>query len=625
MPLPQTVRVLYPQVLIFILLFLSGVSAVSAQTSDFSFIDTSAMSSQGSFALSAWHNGEDVLIGFEIPPDHYLYRQHFGVSPQDMGPLRISDGKTHEDEFFGDVEVYRDKVVMASSLSLDSRGSKGPITITVDYQGCSDRGICFPPASETVKVEHRSISPSQFFLEVSEIPDYAIQKERFEPEPQQPERPSATTVSNVAPLNEEEPGYLEALKGASLPAVMGLFFLAGLALTFTPCVLPMMPILSAMIVGQSASRKRAFSLSASYVTGMAATYTLVGVLMGLFGASLNIQARLQSPVVLAVFAVIFIALALALVGAFNLQLPQSIAGKVSGWQDRVQHTGHIGSAIAGALSVLVVSPCVSAPLAGAMVFISTTGEASTGGLALLAMALGMGIPLLLVGTFGATFLPKSGPWMNQVKAVFGLMMFGIAVWLVDRILVDAFSLLAWAGFLIAVAMTLGCFDGPKQSFAGKLGKGLSVLPLVWATALILSAASGGSNPLQPLGHLNAPSVAIAATPEKAFKVTTINELDALIAAAEKPVFAHISADWCASCQVMKSRFAQPEVATLLKGFTVVEIDVTSTSADSREILDTFEAFGPPALLIYKNGSTEPNKTLHGEVEVRRLINELKRY
>ncbi len=603
-------------VLLATLLFalcLPGVSAASQ--SAFDFIQPGKLGGKAVFETQAWHNGKDVFVGFSIPEDHYLYRKHFNLEPGTLGPLRTPEGAHHSDEFFGDVEIFRNRMVIASELSTPITDETSSVDVTAHYQGCSDKGICFPPVSELLTAEYRSIAPSDFFLEVSDVPDYAVQQEVFKTSSSR-----SGIIEPPAPSGSETDSsdYLSVLKDADLATVMGLFFLAGLALTFTPCVLPMVPIMSAMIVGQSTSRSRALTLSISYVAGMAATYTTVGILMGLFGASLNIQAKMQSPVVLAVFAGIFILLAMALAGGLNVQMSPGIASRVNAWQDRAQRSGSIGIAIAGALSVLVVSPCVSAPLAGAMVFISSTGDAQSGGLALLAMAIGMGIPLILVGTFGATLLPKRGAWMNTVKSLFSLMMFATGIWLLDRILPAQLTLLAWAALLISIAMTLGMFAGPKSTFGGRVAKGASVFPMVWACALILSAASGGSNPIQPLEHfaMGSQPHAVSSAP---VEVTELAELNALVSASEKPVFVQLTADWCATCKTMESRYQAPEVAKRLKQFTVIKADVTENSTESGKLMDAFNAFGPPAVIVYRSGSEEYSKVVNGELTEPQLV------
>lgn len=603
------------------LLFGFSLTASAVASTDFDFIDTSGLQGGAEFIVDAWHDGEDVFVGFQIPAEHYLYRKHFSLSPDNFGPLRMAQGQSHSDEFFGDVEIYRDKVVVAASLPDSRIGTVSPVTLTAHYQGCSDLGICLPPASQTIDAQYRTIAPSDYFLEVSDVPGYAIQSEDFSGVSLATEPAPATTQPEVQSGFDR---FLSVLDGDSLWQSAFVFFLAGLALTFTPCVLPMIPIMSAMIVGQSASRLRSFSLSASYVFGMAVTYTAVGILMGLFGASLNVQAYMQSPFVISAFAILFILLAMALTGAFTLQMSPGLTSRITQWQDRAQNSGPLGIALAGALSVLVVSPCVSAPLVGALAFISATGDALSGGIALLSMALGMGIPLILAGTYGTSLLPRRGPWMNAVKLVFALMMLGIAVWLLDRILPDHVALLAWAGFLIAVAMGLGLFRSQASSFWQQLCRGLSLFPLIWAIALILSAASGGSSLTQPLGHL---AVASKNPVQELSSLTVYDqqELDDRIRASDKPVFVHLSADWCASCEVMEARYHEPAVASQLSRFLVIKADITETNSQSQAILSKYEAFGPPAMAIHEPGNTNANEVFHGTLEVELLASKLAKF
>jgi thiol:disulfide interchange protein DsbD len=565
------------------------------------------------FEATAWHDGEQVFVGFTIPEQHYLYRKHFAIEGDGLGPLRLPEGLAHQDEFFGKVAIFRDSVVMAASLGESAISENGSVSVRVAYQGCADFGVCYPPSDATLVAETRPLPPSDFYLGLADIPEEAASV-----------TVSTASAESSPSLSGTNTGFQALLQEASIPLVMLMFFLAGLGLTFTPCVLPMVPIMSALIVGQNPTRGRAFALSTSYVAGMAATYTAVGILMGLFGASLNLQARLQSPLVLSVFAGIFIVLALAMMGAFDVRLPAKLATRVDGWQNRAQRSGPVGIAVTGALSVLVVSPCVSAPLAGALVFISSTGDALSGGLALLAMALGMGIPLILVGTFGTTLLPKRGAWMNGVKLAFGVMMLGIAAWLLDRVLPATLALLMWAGLAVLVACVLGIFAGPQSTRWGKVRQALAVFPLAWAIALIIGAAGGGTDPLRPLERLGADAQVTAASP-----VTTVTSLEALQLIVETsrqdgvPVVAHLTADWCSSCKVMERRYAEPAVAEALAGYRRVAVDITDNGPEARDILGSCKVFGPPSLVFFRDGERLEGATLQGEVTSEALIQHLR--
>lgn len=364
----------------------------------------------------------------------------------------------------------------------------------------------------------------------------------------------------------------------------------------------MVPILSSIIVGQKPTRPRAFVLSASYVLGMASTYALVGVLMGLFGAGLNLQAHLQSAPVLVTFAVLFTLFALAMFGAFDLRVSPRLAAKIDGWQARAQQSGPAGLALAGALSVLVVSPCVTAPLAGALVFISSTGNAAMGGAVLFALGLGMGVPLLLVGTFGATLLPRSGAWMNGVKIAFGLLLLGVAIWMVERLVPPSMALLLWAALAIGSALMLGALNMNQPQGWPKARQTLGLMLLAWGIALVIGAAQGGSNPLRPLTASS--SSTDSGTPQATLAFQQVDELSALetalseAASAQQPAFVNFTADWCISCKLMeRDVFPDSNVIAALNDFRLIEVDVTKTDAQSRELLNRFNLFGPPSLLF----------------------------
>ncbi|WP_188112399.1 protein-disulfide reductase DsbD [Salinicola aestuarinus] len=415
------------------------------------------------------------------------------------------------------------------------------------------------------------------------------------------------------------------LSGGIDLVTLGLFFLAGVGLTLTPCVLPMMPILASIIVGQNASRARALTLSLSYVTGMAVTFTALGTLMGLFGASFNLQARLQSPWILVPLALLFGLFAAAMFGAFDLRLPRSLGQRIGDWQARLTRSGPGGLALTGALSVLVVSPCISAPLAGALVFISTTGDTLGGALALLALALGMGLPLVLVGGFGAHWLPRAGAWMNGIKTLFGVALLAIAIWLVARLVPAAAALVLWGVLSLGVAMALGALDTRTPNGWPRVRQTLGWLALAWGVALVWGGAQGNQDPLRPLASSAGPSN--AAGHELAFEtVTTPAQLDHALRSASddgRPVMVDVSADWCISCQVMERRvFPAPEVADQLAGFTLVRADVTADSDASRALLSRYDLFGPPGLLFFVDGQELRDARIQGEVGASALADHL---
>ena len=562
------------------------------------------------FQPAAWHDGETLYVGVEVTPEHYLYRHQLAVTSDvvSLGEPEIPEGEFTNDEFMGDAYVFRDTMLFEVPLE---ESFSGPLALTFTFQGCADAGLCYPP--ERVELQAPESSAPLAFSDWNGNSNAGTES-------------TNATPASTAPALQSADGRFSSLMGeASLGMTLGLFFLAGLGLTFTPCVLPMIPILSSIIVGQNPSRPRAFALSASYVVGMALTYAAVGVLMGLFGAGLNLQAHLQSTPVLIVFALLFVIFALAMFDAFQLRLPPRLAGRVDALQARAQRSGPVGLAGAGALSVLVVSPCVSAPLAGALVFISSTGDALMGGAALLALGLGMGIPLLLVGTFGTTLIPRSGAWMNGVKIAFGMLLLGVAIWLVERLLPSAVALLLWAALAIGSALALGAMSVNLPLGWPRARQAAGLLLLAWGLALVLGAASGAHDPLRPLTNLGGSSATTATAPAA---ITTVEGLDGLQRALatvsdDSPVFVHFTADWCVSCKLMERQvYPDPLVAEPLTQFTRINVDVTRTDAATRELLDHFGLFGPPSLLFFSGGEEIRQARIQGEARAGELASHL---
>lgn len=562
------------------------------------------------FQPAAWHDGETLYIGVEVTPGHYLYRHQLAVASDavSLGEPEIPTGEFTNDEFMGDVYVFRDTMLFEVPLE---ESVSGPLSLTFTFQGCADAGLCYPP--ERVELQAPESSAPMAFADWDGSGNAGTES-------------ANTSPASTAPALQSADGRFSSLMGeASLGMALGLFFLAGLGLTFTPCVLPMIPILSSIIVGQNPSRPRAFALSASYVGGMALTYAAVGVLMGLFGAGLNLQAHLQSAPVLIVFALLFVIFALAMFDAFQLRLPPRLAGRVDALQARAQRSGPAGLAAAGALSVLVVSPCVSAPLAGALVFISSTGDALMGGAALLALGLGMGVPLLLVGTFGTTLMPRSGAWMNGVKIAFGILLLGVAIWLVERLLPSAVALLMWAALAIGSALALGAMSVNLPQGWPRARQAAGLLLLAWGLALVLGAASGAHDPLRPLANLGGSSAATAPPPAAITTVEGLDELQRALATVsdDSPAFVHFTADWCVSCKLMERQvYPDPRVAEPLARFTRINVDVTRTDAATRELLDHFGLFGPPSLLFFANGEEIRQARIQGEIRADELAGHL---
>ena len=512
-----------------------------------------------------------------VPTDGYYLYQHrfaFKTDPADitLGPVQLPPGEPKHDEYFGDVQVYHGIVDVDVPRPADAQRA---FTLVVTYQGCADKGLCYPPETVRLNIEGT---------------------------------PAASVDTSSAPAS------------AWSWRELAIFFLAGLGLTFTPCVLPMLPILSGVVLRGQVGGWRGFSLSLAYVLPMAACFALLGALMGLFGAQLNLQARLQSAWVLVPFALFFAVFALAMFGVFELKLPRAISNRLDRVANNTQGGSLWGAAVLGVVSSLLVSPCVSAPLAGALLYISASGDALGGSLKLLVLGLGMGTPLVLVATGGAAWLPKSGPWLVTVKNTIGVLLLGLAVGLLSRVLPGPATLLL-IGFLAAgVSLFLGtlefAFKSPRQRLAQLLGLFL----LLYALFCWYGALSGQGDPLKPLA-----SPAPVILGERADTTTrpwqTVNtpaQLDAALAeakAAGQPVLLDWYADWCISCKVIEHEVLNnPRVLDLLSGYRLVRFDITASNPEQRTLLDRYQLFGPPALMFFgKNGSEISDQRVIGEI------------
>lgn len=613
------------QNLMIVVVFLLGLLPLSAHAQWFSSSSNQDdfLPVMEAFQPAAWHNGDTLYIGLDIADTYYLYRHQFAVTSQTqevtLSEPIIPQGTFTNDEFMGDVYVFRDQLVF--EVPLDAPYA-GPFDVELTFQGCADAGLCYPPERTNLQASETA-PPSQFanWQNSEAAASETASAETTNAETATSQTASSPTSSFSAPQSEDS-RFRALISDASLPLALGLFFIAGLGLTFTPCVLPMIPILSSIVVGQNPTRPRAFALSLSYVLGMALTYALVGVLMGLFGAGLNLQAHLQSAPVLIAFALLFTLFALAMFGAFNLNLSPRFANRIDAWQARAQRSGPAGLALAGALSVLVVSPCVTAPLAGALVFISSTGDAVMGGAVLFALGMGMGVPLLLVGTFGATLLPRSGAWMNGVKIGFGLLLLGVAIWMVERLVAAPIALLLWAGLAIGSALALGALNFNQPQGWPRARQTLGIMLLAWGLLLVIGAAQGGSNPLRPLTMASSNTNQAQAEALSFLEVDTLTGLQEAVTQAKganQPVFVHFTADWCISCKLMeRDVYPDPRVSTALSGYTLIAADVTQTDRQSRELLDQFNLFGPPSLLFFHNGNEITDARIQGEVTAEQL-------
>ncbi|CAD5107681.1 protein-disulfide reductase DsbD [Zestomonas carbonaria] len=514
---------------------------------------------------------QSVKLRFVAADGYYLYRHRFQfrVEPADLaaGDAQLPPGEEKTDQYFGDVEVYYG--VLDVELPLDNPYEL-PYSLHVTYQGCADKGLCYPPETERLDIGD---------------------------------------VAGTPPAGET---------GWSWHA-LALFFLAGLGLTFTPCVLPMLPILSGVVLRGKIGGLRGLSLSLAYVLPMAACFAALGALMGVFGAELNLQARLQSPWVLVPFAAFFVLFALAMFGLYELRLPRLISEPLDRLAGKAEGGSLWGAALLGVLSSLLVSPCVSAPLAGALLYISASGDALGGGLKLFALGLGMGAPLVLFATGGGALLPKSGTWLVTVRNTFGVLLLAVSVWLLERVLPGPVALALWA----LLAAGAGWFLARRGRLRLGLGRHLSllggVLLIGYALVASVGVARGGSDPLRPW----AGALAMGEWQTLADPAALDRALESAKGAGE-PVLLDWYADWCISCKVIEREvFGAASVRERLGDYRLLRFDITASTPEQRTLLDRYKLFGPPAILFFAaDGKERADLRVVGEVTLKEFAERL---
>jgi len=546
-----------------------------------------------------------VEISFTVAPGYYLYREQFKfvATGATLGTPEIPKGKVKFDETFQkNVETHRDVV----RITVPVQQAESKFQLLVSNQGCADQGLCYPPQQRGLIV-----SLAAFGGDGTARLMTAAESAALDPSAAAATATSAA-VEGSAPTDDSRMGA--ALRGGKFWPVVGVFFIAGVLLSLTPCVLPMLPILSSIIVGQGAqvSRGRGFSLALSYSLGMATVYTALGVAAGLAGEGL--AAALQNPWVLTLFAAGLVALSLSMFGVYELQLPGALTCRLTEASQRLP-AGRLASVFAmGGVSALIVSPCVAAPLAGALVYLSQTRDVWLGGTALFSLAAGMSIPLLLVGASADAVLPRAGGWMTEVKRLFGLLLLGVALWTVQSVLHAGLVLALWGALLICAAVMLVSYH--HRGHRGELSKSLwrRALAAVLAVCGLLQlagAASGGTDPLQPLSHLAARGAAAgAAHAGPVFNpVRSVSELDNALRTSGRPVMLDFYADWCVSCKEMERfTFVDPAVQKKLAGALLLKADVTANNAQDRELLKRFQLFGPPGTIFFDAQGREIDDT-----------------
>ncbi|WAH61251.1 protein-disulfide reductase DsbD [Pseudomonas silvicola] len=522
-----------------------------------------------------------ITLQFVATDGYYLYRHRFQfkATPADikLGTPQLPDGEKKHDEYFGDVEVYHG--IVEVTLPRDPADHR-PFTLAVTYQGCADKGLCYPPETEKLAIDGGA--------------------------------PADATATLTAPAGGAP------VRGWSWYELL-LYLLGGIGLTFTPCVLPMLPILSAVVMRGQSSKLRRYSLSLAYVLPMALCFAVLGALMGLFGAGLNLQARLQSAWVLGPFSLFFVVFALSMFGLFELKLPAAISHRLDRIAGNTQGGSLWGAAVMGVLSSLLVSPCVSAPLAGALLYISTTGDALGGALKLFALGLGMGLPLMAVAIGGVTWLPKSGPWLELVKNAIGVLLLALAIGLLSRVLPGPVTLLLVGLLAAGVGLFLGALEFTAKLPRQRLAQLLGLLLMVYGLACWYGAMSGQGDPLRPLPGPVANSASAAPASNRWQTITTAGQLDQALAQAKqagKPLVLDWYADWCISCKVIEHDvLTDPQVVARLAGYQQVRFDVTDSNPEQRALLDRYKLFGPPALVFFApNGSEIADAKVIGETD-----------
>ena len=557
-----------------------------------------------------------------IIPTAYIYRdkvdiQLVGGNGYSIGPLIRPAGEKKSDDFFGLTEVYHDRLPLSIPISSAANASIN-YTLAYSYQGCIEDRICYPPITKYLTVNSNTNT-----VAISNQPPQTVQPKI--------NGSSALVPSQVTSQSKQDEYAQLLLQDKSLLLIIGLFFLAGIGLTFTPCVFPMIPILSSIIAGQGekVSTRSAFNLSLVYVLAMAITYALVGAVVGYYGAAYNIQIWFQDPIILTIFATIFMLLALSMFGFYDLQMPNVIQSRLTAFSNKQKGGSLVGAGVMGLFSAIIVGPCITAPLVGALLFISQTQNWQLGGLALFALGIGMGTPLLLIGTSAGKILPHAGGWMDVVKSVFGVVMLAMAIWLLERILPTAATMTLIAILTITSAIYMGALEKLPQPASGwrKLCKGLGVILLIYGAINLIGAASDSKDLIQPLK-----GIASGMKSDNLSNQTYGNQSDHInfkqikgteglksalseSVAGNKATMLDFYADWCVSCKVMeKYAFTHPGVLASLDQVSTLQADVTANDSTDSNLMNSLGIYGPPAILFFdKSGLEIRNRRVVGEM------------
>ncbi len=648
------------------LLLLLAVATVQADelkhfgTPNFSVSSTTAnphqfLPADSAFQLLAQQKDQELTLRFTITPEYYLYKDRFKFQVKSgnviIGQAFYSDeAEWKDDAEFGRVQVFHSSL----TITLPVQGN-GELQIT--WQGCADAGLCYPPQSQTVNVSSAISHTLSTVTSTTNAKDISIPIPTLIPTVSydlvDDESSSAPTpaINTLPSLTEQAPLTLSPtpadaptaysgfdLTSKPLLALLSLWAL-GLGLAFTPCVLPMLPIVAGIVARQHASNARqGFFLAFAYGIGVASSYALLGALISLFGSQANISVWLQQPVILAIFSALFVLLALASFDVFHLQLPHSWQHRLDTLSQKGKAGSFIGTWLMGFFSALVVSPCVSAPLAGVLLSVSTLGNPLLGAAALFSLGLGLSTPLMILGASEGRYLPKAGVWLNRVKQMFGVLLLAVAVILLSRIVNDAVILLLWAALSVGSGFWLHQWQGKWRL----VWRSAAYILLIWGAALLVGAAAGSHNPLQPLDFLAKKPItpdfsksSIVAANQQTIAANTpfqtihnAKELDAAVQKAysnNQRVLVDFYADWCISCKIIdRDVFANPAVQTQLKDWVLLRADITQNSFEERALLQRFQIFGPPAILFFEQGIELTSARIVGEISQEQFSDHVKK-
>ncbi len=621
--------------LLGLLLLSAGAMAQEPEQAQEEFLDPEV-----AFVLSVTQEAQQLTLHWYVEHGYKLYKDKINIQlpGTDTSGIVMPPAISFFDENFGEtMEAYKAPMQLTLPISeLDA-----PTTLTIGYQGCADAGLCYPPITKQFTLQpgyEGLVAPAATSSLFGAPASTALLAPAAAPVTSSATSSATSSVTSAvtaasapaSPAVDETSVATRMLQSSNLWTIGGGFLLFGLLLSFTPCVLPMVPILSSIIVGMDngaqRSRWHGFSLSVAYCLGMALVYTGMGVAAGLLGEGL--AAYLQAPWLLLTFATLLVVFSLSMFDVYQLQLPQALQGKLDGVSGGFQGGRFASVFLLGAVSSLIVGPCVAAPLAGALIYISQTGDVVLGATALFSMAMGMSVPLLLTGLSAGSLLPRAGTWMVQIKVVFGILLLAVAIWMVTPVLPVQAIMLLWGALAILCAMYLGVFDGPstRSDFTARIRATFSVLLLIVGLSEVIGAVSGSGDPLRPLALASSGAAPREADDAPQFtRIASLADLQQQLdvaATTGTPVMLDFYADWCVACKEMERfTFSNPQVAATMGKFTLLQADVTANNADDRALMKAFNLYGPPGIILFDSRSTEeaPHSRIIGFTPADRFL------